>query len=119
MTMHGSLQNRMMEVQGEQAINVGDGATLLMYTDCHACTVIEVLHFKSGPKKGQVKGVVVQSDTATPTPEYDYFSNQSYLFTPNPNGEKDTVTRCKNGKWTGRNGNYGLGFRREYRDPHF
>lgn len=62
---------------------VGDGATLQMYTDRHACTVIAVS--PSG------KQVTLQEDTATRTDKNGMSECQSYTFARNPNGKVHVV----------------------------
>lgn len=86
----GSLINTLMGAPADTTPKVGMGATILMWTDRHAATVIEVIT----PKK-----IVVQEDTATRTDNYGMSDAQSYDYTPNPNGVKRTFTLRKNGAW--------------------
>jgi hypothetical protein len=122
-SMEGSLQNRLAEMGHDPErmnIEVGMGATETMYSDCHPYTVIEIIRFKSGEKKGKIKGVVLQADNYEKVADYDYFANQHYTYTPNPDGHTVEATFRKDGtlkSTTGRT--YALGFRRQYQDPHF
>lgn len=52
---------------------------------------------------------------------YDYFSNQVWKITPNPEGAIRKVTKRKNGQWrmTDYNSSVGFGFASKYDDPHF
>lgn len=92
------------------------GATGFWYSDKTACTVVEIL----SPKR-----IVVQEDFADLGPDFSYYLNQNYEFSPNPNGVKRTVSLRKNGYWitVGEKSNstprFRLGKRQRYDDPHF
>lgn len=86
--MQGSLINRLSEA-GEKPWAVGDGATILMWSDRHAATVIEA----------SARKVTVQEDTSTRTDSHGMSDAQSYEFSPNPNGMTRTYTLRKNGRW--------------------
>ena len=92
---------------------VGDGATICYRSDTHAATIIAVS--KSG------KRVTVQRDVATRTDSNGMSESQSYEYTPNIDGEVETFSLRKNGRWVKKgeavNGT-GLmfGVRREYFD---
>jgi hypothetical protein len=120
--MYGSITNRIAETTGVPEIQVGDGVTALLWSDSYPYTVTELIHFKTGNRKGQIKGFIAQEDHAEPDKEngHDYFGNQVYKYSPNPNGRKAIVTLRKNGKWVDEGGTaFGLGFRRKYQDPSF
>lgn len=70
---------------------VGQGGTILGWSDRSPCTVVEVS--PSG------KTVVVQDDSYTRTDSNGMSESQDYTFTPNPNGGKTTYTLRKNGRW--------------------
>ena len=95
---------------------VGMGATMVMHSDRHACTVIEVV----SPSK-----VVVQLDHAVRTDKNGLSESQTYEYAPNPHGEIHTLTKRLNGKWITkgqslRSGQrWYVGVRQEYRDPSF
>ena len=86
---HGSLQNLLMG--SGTAPKVGEGATILGWTDRHAATVIEVS--KSG------KAVSVQRDTQNRIDKNGMSDMQEYECTPNPNGCRQTFTLRANGAW--------------------
>lgn len=86
--MQGSLINRLSEA-GSAEWAVGDGATRLMWSDRHACTVVEV-----SPRR-----VVVQEDISTRTDSNGMGDSQTYEFTPNPEAPKLAYTLRKNGRW--------------------
>lgn len=57
---------------------VGGGATIIMFSDRHACTIIFV--------SGDQKTVIVQEDTATPRDKIGPDRDQNYDYSRNPNG---------------------------------
>lgn len=88
--LYGSLFNRLMENVKPPVPEVGMGATILMYSDRHAATVIEVL----SPSR-----IVIQEDTATRTDKNGMSESQEYAYTPDPKAEKLTVSLRKDGRW--------------------
>jgi len=88
-TQTGSLINHVISCAKSITPEVGMACTILMWSDRHAATIIEV-----SPKK-----IVVQDDIATRTDSYGMSDCQSYDYTPNPEGAKSTYTLRKNGKW--------------------
>lgn len=120
--MYGSVQNRLAESAefDLELVQIGDGATETLWSDCLPYTVVDVIRFVAGKRKGQIKGFVLQADKYEPAEGYDYFSNQVYNYTPNPQARKIDVIKRKNGKFTDVNGRtYAIGFRRKYEDPTF
>lgn len=120
--MYGSLQNRMAESRNFdlEQVQIGDGATETFWSDCLPYTVVDVIRFVAGARKGQIKGFVLQADDYTPAEDYDYFSNQKYIYTQNKRNSKVDVIKRKNGKFTDKHGRtYAIGFRRKYQDPTF
>lgn len=98
------------------APEVGMGATELMYTDRHACTIIAV----KSPTR-----IVLQRDTATRSDENGMSDSQRYEYAPNPEAAKFEASLRKNGRWiksgeSARNGTtIAIGFRKEYHDYGF
>lgn len=90
MRVFGNLMNRMEETVGSPTPEVGMGATILMFSDTYACTVIKI----HSPKR-----VTVQEDTAIRTDKNGMSESQDYTFTPNPEGPTYVVTLRKNGQW--------------------
>lgn len=84
-------------------IEIGMGATVHMYADSHACTVVSVS--KSGKK------VVLQEDNAVldnfkpeviPGGFVGHVVNQNeqkYIYTRDPDGREYVARMNKNGKW--------------------
>lgn len=94
---------------------VGDGATIIMYTDRHAATVVAV----------NGKAVKVQRDTATRTDSNGMSELQSYTYAPNTEAQVETFTLRMTGLYVrqGDNKNNGtklaIGARRTYHDFSF
>lgn len=93
---------------------VGDGATICMYSDRHACTVVGVFG----------KSVYVQRDHAEIVSGSGFDGSAEYEYHFNPDAPVEVFTLRKNGQYVRmgepyRNGtSLGIG-RSEYRDPHF
>lgn len=110
----GSLQNVMADraSNGNEA-KVGDGATVVHWTDRTACTVVEVS--KTGHR------VVVQEDKATRTDSNGMSDAQSYEFSRNENGSTYEATRRKDGSYRvkGSTERVLMGVRSHYHDYSF
>ena len=125
MRVFGSLTNRLMEGGRQPLPMIGDGATVCLWSDRHACTVIEVqFEHKRGP------WIVLQEDTARRTDANGMSDCQTYAYEPNPEGRKYFFTLAKDGwrrvdPYTGRLARKGdslgllLGQRHEYHDFSF
>lgn len=96
---------------------VGEGVTYGWGSDRYPATIIEV--------SKNLRTIVIQDDTATPIKEgYDYYSNQKYDITPNPEGGKQTFTWRDRGVWVKKGLAKASGFlsfsgRDKYSDPSF
>lgn len=64
-----------------QGVEVGDGVTLNLYSDSHACTVI----------KRTAKTLTVQRDNAKRIDNNGMSDSQEYEYTPNENGNIEVV----------------------------
>jgi hypothetical protein len=91
-TETGSLINHLYSRGTSPVPKVGDGATVMHWTDRSAATVIEVREIRGVPY------VTIQGDTATRVDKNGMSECQDYEYTANPNGGKSTY-RLKNGKW--------------------
>ena len=99
---------------------VGMGATVLMWSDRHACTIIEVTHYKTGPLAGQVKTVTAQRDQAVRIDNNGMSDAQSYVFLPDPNGSIGTFThKRKTGRYERAGWTLAIGYRDEFYDLSF
>ncbi len=90
MRLFGSLNNRIAEDVLSAVPAVGMGATILMYSDRHACTVIEV----KSPSR-----IVIQEDAATRADANGMSDSQSYTFAANPAGATHVVSKRSDGRW--------------------
>lgn len=90
MRVFGNLMNRVAETVQPKTPEVGMGCTILMFSDRHAATIVQVIT----PKK-----IVIQEDKATRTDTNGMSESQSYAYSANPTGHKHEVTLRKNGTW--------------------
>jgi len=95
---------------------VGMGVTYGYGSDRYPATIIEI------SKNG--KQITIQDDTAVPGENFDYYGNQNYSITQNPNGSTRTYTFRKRGIWVQKGSARAIGFltigsRDKYSDPSF
>lgn len=112
---YGSLFNRMMDNSQGKTPEVGDGATVLFWTDRHAATIIDVVLFKSGPNKGKPRVITVQEDKAIRLDSYGMSDAQDYRYERDENGTKRTFTAKRDGSFKG----LLIGVRKHYYDYSF
>ena len=82
--------NRILEQSASPTPVVGMGVTRLSFSDRHPFTVVEV---KTARK------IVVQKDDAVRTDKNGMCEQQTYQFSPDPNGVKIVLTLRKDGRW--------------------
>lgn len=115
--MQGSLINRLMEKSAQPEPMLGMGATILMYSDRHACTVVEI------NKNGNIIGV--QRDKAERTDNHGMSDSQSYQYSPNTDARVEYFRKRKNGTWVQQGEpmkggtQIALGYRDSYHDYSF
>jgi hypothetical protein len=81
-------------VIGQPEPKVGMGATLLYWSDRKGATIIEVFY------PGQhTTMIVVQEDEAIRTDDNGMSESQSYVFKPNPKGQKHYFRKMRDGVW--------------------
>lgn len=78
--MRGSFVNKLMSSSKIQEVKVGDGATLLLYSDRNPCTVTKV------DEKKNYTLVEVQEDSYKRTDSNGMSDSQEYTYSQNPNG---------------------------------
>ena len=88
----GSLMNHIMS-DGVTAPEVGMGATILYWTDRKAVTIIEV----KKNKKGEIKELTLQEDTAIRTDYNGESESQRYCYAQWSEGRKYTARLLKHG----------------------
>lgn len=122
-TQTGSLVNHIYSrTSNPETIVVGMGATICMWSDRHAVTIVEI-------GKGYL---VTQADTVTRVDGNGISESQSYEYTPNPEGSLQYWKLDKNGKYrtayknengrlvfAGSSCHLGIGYREEYYDFSF
>jgi hypothetical protein len=94
MTQFGSLINALSAGPSSIEPEIGMGVTFLQWSDRSPGTILYIERFKTGAKAGQVKMLLIQTDTATRIDTNGQSDAQSYDITPNPNGN---IIRAK---WT-------------------
>lgn len=118
-----SVTNYLMSgTKGAPKPEVGMGATILMWSDRHAATIVGVETFKSGARKGDVSVVRIQEDKSVRVDGNGQSEDQQYEFVPNPNAPIKTYRVNSRGAFKATTGAYGtlrIGDRDEYRDPSF
>jgi hypothetical protein len=111
---YGSLINAISGSNPELLPEVGQGATVLYWTDRRAATVIEV--------SPNGKTITVQFDRATSDGP---FGSQDWEYEADPNGATRVFTKRKNGQWVLKGDplkggqRLGLGYRNHYYDYSF
>ena len=110
--------NRFIGTGTDYKPQVGDGATILRWSDRDAATIVEVS--KSG------KAIKVQADHAKRVDDGGpWTESQTYEYSPNPQGYVSTYTLRQNGQWVLKGDalkggqRIALGQRNKYRDPSF
>lgn len=112
---HGSFFNQLMDSSKQPVPQVGDGATLIHWSDREAGTIVKVL----SPKR-----LVWQRDKAIRTDGNKMSDAQSYRYEQDPTAPEVIFTLRSNGRWvqvgdTQNGSSLGIGYRREYHDYGF
>ena len=106
-TETGSLVNHVASTS-DTVPEVGMGATILMWSDRKAGTIVKVTPTQ----------IHVQEDTATRTDKNGLSESQEYTYEPDPKGSIRIFRKTKNGyRWSGRG--LWVGVRQAYHDPTF
>jgi len=109
-TETANLHSWMMGGATQPEPKVGDGATILYWTDRRAGTITKVTPTM----------LVVQLDTVTRIDEHGMSDDQHYEYAPNPDGARRVFRKTKRG-WRESGGGAGLaiGIRDEFYDYSF
>jgi hypothetical protein len=116
--MQGSVTNRIMEQSRYPEPEEGMGATITMWSDRHAATIVAVRRFKTGQRAGQVKEIDVQRDKAIRTDDHGMSDAQSYRYEPDPDAGVTTFKVDKHGRFFS-NGKGSRGLLIGHRDEHY
>lgn len=117
----GSLVNAIASGKGQPEPEVGQGATICMWSDRHPATVVAVLRFKTGPKTGQVRGVEVTGDSWKIVKGSEQDGSAQYTYTSNPDAPRRTFLVDQHGRYVEKGGGdrLSLGGRDRHYDPSF
>jgi hypothetical protein len=118
----GSFVNHLIGGGKQRDPEVGMPATICQWTDRSPATVVEVLRFKTGPKAGQLKGVVVTADEYKVVKGSMHDGSAQYEYTPQPDSpNRATFLIDQHGRYVRKGGGdkLSLGHREAYRDPSF
>ncbi|MHB1524977.1 MAG: hypothetical protein ACYCZN_01635 [Candidatus Dormibacteria bacterium] len=114
-----SLVNEILAGGKDPIPQVGMGATILLWTDRVAGTIVEIVRFKSGPHKGAPRKVVVQRDRAVRTDGNGMSESQTYKYERDSHNSRETFHCTRGGKWKSEAGLLCVGWRLEYHDYSF
>jgi hypothetical protein len=116
----GSFVNNVISGNNQPEPYVGMPATVCFYTDRSPATVVEVIRYKSGKSKGQIRGVMVRGDVAILTSGSEQNGSAQYRYEDGPaNAPTSLYLRNRIGRYL-RNGTpLSLGRRERYYDPSF
>jgi hypothetical protein len=109
MKLYGSLNNRMMEGSKQEEPKVGMGATITMYTDRKAGTIVKVTRTQ----------VHVQLDTAIRTDNNGMDESQAYRYERNPEAKVAIFRKTKRGYRNSERSGLLIGHRDAYHDYSF
>lgn len=116
----GSLVNEVMSDIQKSDPKIGDGATLLHWSDRTAATVVAIRRYMKGPKKGQLRELIIQEDEARLISGSEQDGSARYEYSANPDGIEHVLTKNRQGAWRTKGGAYiHIGSRQQYRDPSF
>ena len=107
-TETGSLMNHVMTGTNQPEPKVGDGATICMWSDRHAATIVKVTPCT----------VTVQEDKAIRTDNNGMSECQTYRYEADPDGALHVFRKTKNG-WKCKGVGLLIGTRRHYYDYSF
>lgn len=120
MAQYGSLINSLYaNSESTQEPQVGDGVTYLHWSDRSPGTITGITRFKTGARKGEVKGIIVQGDEWERVSGSAHDGSLEVKFLVNLRKGGAEFKLNKKGRFE-RNGTaLALGGRDYYYDPHF
>jgi hypothetical protein len=116
-TSTGSLVNHVYAGEKQPLPKIGDGATILGWTDRKAATVVALDVIRG------VQHVAVQRDHAKRIDDNGMSESQVYEYSPNPDASVEWFSLRKSGQWIAKGQKDGqrlaIGFRNHYHDFSF
>lgn len=112
-----SLNNALMVASAQPKPEAGMGATIVLYTDTYAATIVDV--------SANLREVTIREDVATRTDKNGPSESQDYTFTRSYTAKPQVFTLRKTGRYVrqGERSNGGthlvIGTREQYIDPSF
>jgi len=122
MAVYGSLINQLSSGPTTKEPEVGQGATILGWTDRYPATIVKVEYYKSGPQKGKASAVWITADEATRIDSNGQSDAQSYTYETVEGAPQVKYTKRKSGKWVRAGDKYStlaIGYRDKYYDYSF
>ncbi|MEU4155714.1 hypothetical protein [Actinoplanes sp. NPDC026670] len=121
---HGSLVNLLVSNTPQRDPEVGDHATVLMWSDRRAVEIAEVRRFKTGKRAGQVKEVTVKPLKVTRVSGSAHDGSARYTYESDPEAtvgwqpfkrnESGKYRQAGDGGWS-----LAIGKAEEYSDPSY
>ncbi len=120
--MYGSLVNSLAGTNPEKEITVGMEATVCHWSDRSPAEIAEVVVFKSGKRKGEVRGVKIRAMRATLVAGSEHDGSARYEYSKMPEAPVSGLyLRNRRGQFEKANGGpkLAIGRAERYYDPHF
>jgi hypothetical protein len=120
--MIGSLVNSVISNGSPAEIKVGMPATVCMWSDRSPAEIAEVVLFKSGAKKGQIRGVKVRPMGYEIVSGSEFDGSARYRYFPLPDAPAGRIyLRDERGRFQQANGGnkLAIGSAEKYHDPSF
>ncbi len=120
--MYGSLVNSLAGTDPSKEIEVGMPATVCMWSDRSPVEIAEVVRFKSGAKKGEVRGVRVRAMKYEIVSGTEFDGSAQYRYESDPEAPAGRLyLRNRRGQFEAPGGGAKLAIGRaeRYYDPHF
>jgi hypothetical protein len=117
-----SLVNAIIAGSGQPEPFVGMPVSVCMYSDRSVAEIAEIIRFKTGARKGEIKAVTLRSVEAIIVSGGEHDGSAQYRYERKPDSAPHGLyTKDSRGRFVGRNGGprLALGTWDYYRDPSF
>lgn len=122
MSRYGSLVNSLAGTAADKKIEVGMPATVCHWSDRSPVEIAEVVLFKSGAKKGEVRGVKVRAMKYEIVSGTEFDGSAQYRYESDPSAPVGRLyLKDERGQFRAPNGGpkLAIGRAERYYDPHF